>query len=86
MDSSESFDAGGHEGLYISQTDLEGSTGNQSSGFRQKAYVYFPEARAAVMLYAESSLSKDEVLKIAKNIQIAPAQDGEDGMYALGLS
>ena len=83
VDSSESFDADGHEGLYISQTDLEGSTGNQSSGFRQKAYVYFPEAQAAVMLYAENDLPKDQVLKIAKNIKIAPAQDGEDGITLL---
>ena len=63
----ESIEIGGHEALYIRQTDDYGY------GFSQYLYVSYPEFNAVLTLIIGSDIDRDTAVKFAENLHITPS-------------
>lgn len=72
--SSEDFSANGHKGVYLEYPHLS----EDEITFNQRIYVAFTDTHYVMEMFVGSDVSKEEALKIAKNISLIPTEDKND--------
>ena len=77
--SREEFSANGLQGIYLEYPYLY----PDEIAFNQRIYVAFTDVHYVVVMYVASDVSKEDAIKIAKNIKLTPAKSTEDRVVEL---
>lgn len=80
--SSEELDMNGTQGIYLEfQNDADGSL-----SFDKRIYLLYPEESYVLEIFAGEDVSKEEALKTAESITLAPAEPGVEGVPCVDWS
>lgn len=79
--SSEEFTANGLQGIYLEYPHLY----PEEIAFNQRIYVAFTDVHYVMEMYVASDVSKEDAIKIAKNIKLTPAKSTEDGVVVSAM-
>ncbi len=71
---SEEIQVAGYDGVYLEYE----SVGDSAAAFNKKIYVNYPDVHYVMEMYVGGDVSKEEALKIAEHIKLAPAAENSD--------
>lgn len=77
--SSEDFSVNGRKGVYLEYPHLS----EEEITFNQRIYVAFTDTHYVMEMFVGSDVSKEEALKIAKNISLVPTEDKSDEEFVV---
>lgn len=71
--SSEDFTVNGYEAVYLESPQLY----EDDISFNQRIYVAYTDVHYVMEMFVASDVTKEEAMKIAENIRLVPASDGD---------
>ncbi|MCI8860378.1 MAG: DUF4367 domain-containing protein [Lachnospiraceae bacterium] len=77
--SSEDFSANGYKGVYLEYPHLS----EDEITFNQRIYVAFTDTHYVMEMFVGSDVSKEDALKIAKNISLVPTEDKSEEEFVV---